>query len=755
MATQPYSATPAADADRPTAEAGRTGGHRTDDDAWQARVHGLVRALDPWCGALLGVAVFLVCFGTSILRPTNVGWLMQVGDTAQAFIADLFYLFSPWEWPLGRNSQLGMEVGTSIGFTGSVPLVAIPLKALAPILPFPFQYYGLWLLLCFALQGLFAWLLMGRITDRPLLKAIGSCFFLFSFPLWARMVWNQSLAAHWVILAALWLYTDPRPRFIAWAVLLLAAVAIHPYFLMIGAIWAADVVRRLWTAEISVQRAGLAAGLALASLWLGMWQSGYFVVPGSKTGGGSFGLYRMNLLSPLDPSWVGSFVLKDLPETTGDYEGFNYLGLGVIVLSMLAIYELCRRRESTRMMRTASPLIAVCVALTLFALSNKVVLGKTELLTIPLPERVAALCEVFRSSGRFFWPVYYVLFWSVLWVVIRRNTARTAAALCGLGLVLQLGDGWPDGLFEMRDRFRDRIPTWSQPLRSEFWDDSMKRYDRIYFAPPIGFGLGDPDFDAYMAFAYLAAQHRIPMNSGMFARYDGEKWGRLIAKFIEDFRAGIIDPRALYVFRREDLGLWDRALELAPTTGHQVAVIDGFRVLAPAGGPAAGTAAVPSPPAGGDPGGEPDATVGLGQPVRFGANGNGVRFLRAGWSVPEAWGTWSDGELATIDLPLRTVPKGKLDVAIDAYGYVPTEHPRQTIEVLVNDTPIGVLAYESANDGGVRRLRVPDTVRVPESGLLTISFRIPDAAAPSALGVGADTRRLGMHIGVLTVTEVE
>jgi hypothetical protein len=101
------------------------------------------------------------------------------------------------------------------------------------------------------------------------------------------------------------------------------------------------------------------------------------------------------------------------------------------------------------------------------------------------------------------------------------------------------------------------------------------------------------------------------------------------------------------------------------------------------------------------------------------------------------------------------VPTGKFDVVIDAYGYVPTEHPRQTIEMLVNDTPIGVLAYESANDGGVRRLRVPDTVRVPESGLLTISFRIPDAAAPSALGVGADTRRLGMHIGVLTVTEVE
>lgn len=48
------------------------------------RLRGLAGALDPLVGALLGVVVFLSCFGTTVLDPSNVGWLMKKGDTTQA-----------------------------------------------------------------------------------------------------------------------------------------------------------------------------------------------------------------------------------------------------------------------------------------------------------------------------------------------------------------------------------------------------------------------------------------------------------------------------------------------------------------------------------------------------------------------------------------------------------------------------------------------------------------------------------------------
>ena len=44
----------------------------------------------------------------------------------------------------------------------------------------------------------------------------------------------------------------------------------------------------------------------------------------------------MNLLSPIDQAgW--SLILPDLPKASGDYEGFNYLGLGVLLLVPLAL----------------------------------------------------------------------------------------------------------------------------------------------------------------------------------------------------------------------------------------------------------------------------------------------------------------------------------------------------------------------------------------------------------------------------------
>lgn len=51
--------------------------------------------------------------------------------------------------------------------------------------------------------------------------------------------------------------------------------------------------------------------------------------------------FRWTLSSPIDPSLPGGFewsrILEDLPQLSGDAEGFSYLGSGIILLFLLLL----------------------------------------------------------------------------------------------------------------------------------------------------------------------------------------------------------------------------------------------------------------------------------------------------------------------------------------------------------------------------------------------------------------------------------
>ena len=81
---------------------------------------------------------FLLIAGDQFLDPTNVAWL-EGGDPLQHYLGWAFYRNSPWTWPVGLNPLYGMEFSNSIVFTDSIPLLAIPFKAISQFLPYPFQ----------------------------------------------------------------------------------------------------------------------------------------------------------------------------------------------------------------------------------------------------------------------------------------------------------------------------------------------------------------------------------------------------------------------------------------------------------------------------------------------------------------------------------------------------------------------------------------------------------------------------------------
>jgi hypothetical protein len=77
------------------------------------------------------------------------------------------------------------------------------------------------------------------------------------------------------------------------------------------------------------------------------------------------------------------------------------------VLGGLALLVLRRqgRQAIGRAARSHPGLVLVCVCLTLFALSNRVYAGSLLLVSLPKPPGA----DIFRVSGRFFWPVAYAL----------------------------------------------------------------------------------------------------------------------------------------------------------------------------------------------------------------------------------------------------------------------------------------------------------------------------------------------------------
>jgi hypothetical protein len=154
----------------------------------------------------------------------------------------------------------------------------------------------------------------------------------------------------------------------------------------------------------------------------------------------------MNALSPVVPQMSGlTQLLIGTPrwfvDATGrQYEGFNYLGGGILLCVGAAAIILWRGKRSWPAWRPALPLLAALAGLTLFALSHKVYVRHTLVLSVPLPARVLALFDELRSSGRMFWPVAYALLAGAVLVLDRLPRRAVSATVLTAALLLQVID---------------------------------------------------------------------------------------------------------------------------------------------------------------------------------------------------------------------------------------------------------------------------------------------------------------------------
>lgn len=196
--------------------------------------------------ALIGIAIFLLVAGPAILDPSYISWIAD-GDPMQQYLGWEFFRNSPWAFPLGLNAQFGIDLGSSIVYSDSIPLLAIIFKSIASLLPKPFQYFGWWTLLCFVLQAIAAGRLAGLMTNDTTLKLLIVGLLTFSMPLLWRLGFHNYLLAQFLVLAGIYLNFSKQSsrHFIVWVPLLAIAALVNFYvFVMVMVLWIADIVDR-------------------------------------------------------------------------------------------------------------------------------------------------------------------------------------------------------------------------------------------------------------------------------------------------------------------------------------------------------------------------------------------------------------------------------------------------------------------------------------------------------------------------------
>ena len=504
--------------------------------------------------ALAGAIVYLLVLGAAPLRPSNVGWLFNGGiDPSTHFVGAHMFRYAAWDWPPGGLRTLGHPVGTSVALTDSVPLVALPLKLAGGVLPEVFQYFGLWLLACFVLQGLFGALLVGTATSHPWTIAAGGTVFVLS-PLLVHRTGHAALTAHWVLLAALWLALRPlagggRPpgmfRPLApWLALCGVTAAIHPYLaVMVVTLAAAAGLAQVRSARDVLGRVLVPAIGIGAAVWCIWWLAGYFVVPtaGDLQSVG-FGQFSLNLLSPIvpfDEARLARYVHLRLPSYE-QYEGFGYFGPGGLFLFGAGAVAWATGPKRLPIPAVLALAIA-CLGLTVFALSPVVMLGDRVL--FEYPGHWWGPLATFRVSGRMFWPAYYALVFGAVALVARRWSQSVALVVIGAAVTLQLADLWP--VYETK-RASVAAPL-TNPHASPFWRRAFAHYRHVVLRPS-NMCVPWPESLDFRFLALHAGPAGATINGGFAARYDVEAVTRYCERYAEDGRSGTARDDTIYVF---------------------------------------------------------------------------------------------------------------------------------------------------------------------------------------------------------------
>jgi hypothetical protein len=419
-----------------------------------------------WLLAAVAVAVWLTAWGPCAAPWrtacfTNGGW----GDYKHHYQGWISYLHgNSWIPPTSR--AFTWPLTSSVMFTDSVPLAAILFKPATRLLRLgDWQYLSLLSLANGLLISGCSVVIGGTRQWRPAAtQALGTLLLTHAVS-WSRLtVSHEALQLHGVLILALTWLVSRRSGLLPWCLLCAASLGIHAYYtpMLLAAALVAQAnrvrqgggSRRRRVRQMGLALVGLALSLALAA-----WLFGF--LPGSASSASE--VWGANGLTLLDPQGHSAILPALRKREPFEVEGFAYLGIGLAIGALLTLAGVRENRPDTDPILPGAWWVAAGL-LFLGALGPTWNIGDTPITphhaVLALPG-MAALYDLFRSAGRFTWPLAYSI---LLWVVDalarqqRLHLLLTLTALQLLELNMPL-------LVKLGSNHRHRLEHEADPVR--------------------------------------------------------------------------------------------------------------------------------------------------------------------------------------------------------------------------------------------------------------------------------------------------
>ena len=489
---------------------------------------------------VIGLILTIFFLGYNNIGLTNTDWFTRF-DTRSDFLALKFFLQDEWKFPIGLNSNYG-ELKNSIVFSGAVPILSFIAKLFKNFLPYNFHYFPLWITICFSLHIFFSYKIIYSLTRNVNFSLISSLFFIFSPILIQRLEIHLSLGAHWLILAYLYLEIESniKQKIFYKTILITVSSLIHFYFTIMILLMNFIFSLYHYFKNKNLKFFFMEHFLILFILFLTMYIVGYFSIPASDSLGFGYGFYKANILTFLDPALgnnTWSLFLPDIKNVKGEYEGFGYLGLGVILLNILLLFYISR--NFSNIFKKNIQYILIAVIFLLIAFTSSMNIGETSILDLKLPIFLYAPLSIIRASGRFIWPIYYLLIIFSLFAFYKLKIKRRYLLLLFFIQLIDLSPG-------INSFFSSNFKV-NQQLEDPIWKDISKRYTKIKTTKIANTSSIFPTISLLMI-----EQKFLATNISRLGRYNRKQASDLRSKLYIELINGKIDSETIYIIDNLD-----------------------------------------------------------------------------------------------------------------------------------------------------------------------------------------------------------
>lgn len=216
--------------------------------------------------------------------------------------------------------------------------------------------------------------------------------------------------------------------------------------------------------------------------------------------------------------------------------GYGYLGLGGILLLLFAFIVFLTKIEKIKPYKIEIAfLILLMVSFGLLATFPDIVFNQTVLWSWKMPKIILYILGMFRALGRFVWPIWYLILYISLVLVIK-NYRRFAIALIVIFYMIQMAD--LKDFFIAREKEVNSVNAYDECFNSELWSTFLDGYDHLYIF----------DYGRWAELGEIAARNHLTLSHTYIARLDPNRLQESNREVLSNISRGKADDNTLYIF---------------------------------------------------------------------------------------------------------------------------------------------------------------------------------------------------------------